>query len=533
MLVYGSLAALTLGLSFKTDRIHNLPKVSYYLRLLMIFTSVWCTTMFLQVLTPVEFKGIVHAIGLSISLGTVNMWLYLALEYTGSDLHRKRRFRYINIIVYVALALFIATNPIHQLYFKTIIVEEPFVRLVEGRTLLFHAVIFGAYTVVLYGFIRLYKMYRHSSQNSTFIGSILAVVVFGPFVLEMLSLIYEDLFIFSIPYEPIGSAVFALSVLYYLNDKFADVGYTGSVEIISEFGFPMFTISNNRIIEANEEAQSILGDKEIPVDLNTLDDSLRSVFMEEDSNVFRYYDGLELKVYRVKSNNISVADRDVGTTYVFADITEEENQRNILDNQKEQLEQLANTSRHFIRNQVGVINGTIDMLNEQSYNSDDTELVERTNMASEKLSRISENISTMIRLSNPVIEKEVVALDEISPKYELEESNVDMKFSSDEIRVDREKSQKLLEEFLKYVEKTGATKAEVYTDGNTLVLRHNDRSNFIQEVTEAAFEHGEIQSKFINLNLMVAASDSHSWASTVEKEDNGDLAIKLHGVSTN
>jgi len=89
--------------------------------------------------------------------------------------------------------------------------------------------------------------------------------------------------------------------------------------------------------------------------------------------------------------------RPIGCAILLRDITELEESRQQLQQQNTQLEQVASTISHDLRNPLSVINGYVELLQEEVENEDHATYVGKIDDASERMSAIIEDLLTIAR----------------------------------------------------------------------------------------------------------------------------------------
>lgn len=527
-----ALFALTSGVCFssvfRTNRITT-KSVRLYFRSLLVLTGFWALSVSIQLLAPFRWKITMFMFGLVFGLSTVFAWILFVLEYTGSDIHRKKEFQYVALATFILILCVKLTNAIHGQYFSYQIVSNPFTHLSVNRGPIHYIVTSLSYLVSFYGFARMYKMYQDSQYNTLYLR-ILLLVMFIPGIIEVSSYVFKDLFILSLPHEPLGVAVFAIGSLFLLNDTFSNIKKSSKKDLFEGLMMPSVLVVKGQIVDCNSIASNIiLNSNSPPVDVSESDERFRDTLKGENTDNIETTIKGNKTIYSPESSEISIGDNKLGQSYVFADITDVELNRRALQGQKEQLEQLANESRHYIRNQVGIINGNIEILQEKSQ-IDDREIVERTERATSKLSKISENISTIITMSNPVMDSETISIEDVAKRFGSD-GCYDLKVESGYIKGKDKRIQRLFREFLLYAGETDATNVWIYEEQGDLIMSHNDCSTYVQDVTTAGFEHGEIESKYMSLNIVKAIADGHAWSYNVECDED-ETRIVFEDISS-
>ena len=512
--VFAFTALVCFSLLIKTHDV-KIDGVRRYFQLLLVICGFWSLSVAIQLIAPADWKVTMYLIGLIFGISSVVAWLLFTLEYADSDLHRDKRVQFIVVGILAIIVSIKLTNPIHGLYFSHSIDTSPFVHLAVERNILHFLVTVLAYGVSLYGFVLMYKMYEESEYDSASLR-ILLVVMFVPGVMQVASYFYRDVFLLRLPFEPVSVGIFAIGSLIFLRGTFSNIAISGRKAVLEKVKMPSLVLVDGRVVDANAVATEIvLKSAELPVNLQQVRNPFRSAIENDNEGCVSIRVGNEELIYKPVSAEISIGEDMIGKSFVFTDITESEKSRRALNQQKIQLEQLANTSRHYMRNQAGIISGNVDLLADE-LDVEDDKILERTMSATDRLATISENISTIISMSNPIEEFNVIDVEEFISDFDsLEfEGSTEKTVLADANRLD-----KFFREFSEYTSKTEASLRNVYFEDDNLVLSHDDDSEHVYNVTDAAFKHGEIASKFISLNIIRAIADSHKWDYETRGED--------------
>jgi hypothetical protein len=179
---------------------------------LLVTSGVWAAAECGLLLLPgTQAKVVSYIIGLVAGLATVGAWLYFCSAYTGHEYHRQPTLRRLAIGVYAAIVLVKITNPVHNLYFTSTLVPDPFPHL--AITLLpAHWVVTGlSYALTAVGFYLLYELFAESQFDTRAVGALVAVTAL-PVIFDLFS--YTSSLVLSLNYEPLGVAIFAVGVLY-------------------------------------------------------------------------------------------------------------------------------------------------------------------------------------------------------------------------------------------------------------------------------------------------------------------------------
>lgn len=162
-------------------------------------------------------KSIIYVIGIIIGFATVGGWLYFASAYTGRDYHRNPIIRWLAVGIFAIITLVKVTNPIHNRYFETVMVDVPFTHLAIYQHT-FHWVAMGiAYSLAAIGLFMLVEFFIETGRRSTPIA-VLASLTGLPVVFNVASTM--DPRILEFAYEPIGVAIFAVGILFVYDKRF-------------------------------------------------------------------------------------------------------------------------------------------------------------------------------------------------------------------------------------------------------------------------------------------------------------------------
>jgi signal transduction histidine kinase len=311
----------------------------------------------LLVVPSIGLKTAVYLVGLILGYSTVFAWLYFCSAYTGRTYHRQTAYRRAAVVLYLAVVAVKVTNPVHNLYFTTAVVAEPFSHLAI-RQGLFHWIVTGlSYLLAGIGIFALFETFGESEYDATPLAGLVGLAGL-PVVLDIVG--YATPLLLDMIHAPLGVAAFTLGVLFVFEDRFFAVQLTGGVE-----GPTVFLDDDRRIREFNHAARRLFP---------ALDDAVRepvdavpalAAALDGDGEVVSLdvdVDGegeSERRHYVVSENTFEVGQGSLGRIVVLSDVTRIERQRQELERHNTQLKDLSAGMRHELRNAVTIVRGNV------------------------------------------------------------------------------------------------------------------------------------------------------------------------------
>jgi len=146
---------------------------------------------------------------------------YFCAAYTGRS-PRHAPYRWLVVGVFAAISLLKVTNPLHELYFTTAWVTEPFPHLAIRHELLYWAVLGLSYAIIAVGFFMLIEQFYYAGADSRPLVALISITaiptvatVFGGELSWLLPLMYE----------PPGVSLFAVGTLFVYLRRFEAIRF--------------------------------------------------------------------------------------------------------------------------------------------------------------------------------------------------------------------------------------------------------------------------------------------------------------------
>lgn len=357
----------------------------------------WALLTAAQVLAdPLTVKTGLYTIGLAFGFATVFPWLYFCSAYSGRRYHRIRTFQILAGVIYLFTVGLKFTNSIHGLYFATTLDPMPFPHLVVQRSLLNWATTILAYGLSGVGFLMLFRVLRRSGYRTE---SLWITVGFAALpVVPSIATFVPGVGILDLSYEPVGVALFALGVLYFVEEKFMSVRRFGRERLFDEIADPVVVLDDDdQILEYNEAAVALFPSLNGAVGRPLVETAPPLTDTPDETEVVSLSTGGEERYFVRRTNELMVGTARIGYVLVLTDVTELERGRRELTRQNEQLDDFAAAVDHELRNTVSLIDGYAEIAREQSDDeatADALAVIERT---SARMAGIVGDLKTLAR----------------------------------------------------------------------------------------------------------------------------------------
>ncbi|WP_348613651.1 histidine kinase N-terminal 7TM domain-containing protein [Halobaculum rarum] len=294
-----------------------------------------------------------YILGFVFAFVAVGAWLYFCAAYTGRP-PRHAPFRNLILGTFLFFTALKVTNPLHNLYFTTEWVTEPFPHLVIHHGLLYWIVLGLSYAAIAVGFFVLIERFYHTGSDSRPL-----VVLVGLSGLPAVATIIGGQVDWLLPlmYEPPGVALFAVGTLFFYRQRFESIRLTGESDSPA-----IFLDQDTCIRDYNQAARRLFPalEESFGKPLDAVNTALSDHLTKQDVLTITQDD--EVRIYDVSSTPFLAGEVMTGQLVTVTDVTERESYRQRLEVKTEQLEALNRVVRHDIRNDMAVILGWAEIL---------------------------------------------------------------------------------------------------------------------------------------------------------------------------
>lgn len=370
---------------------------------LLVLSGAWAAASVGRIAAPsTPLQRVSHMAGLVAGLASVGAWLYFCSAYAGYDYHRQPRIRGAAAATFLLIVLVKLTNPVHSLYFRWHTTQTPFPHLAIELTAVHWAVTGLAYSLSAVGFYLLYELFRETQSQTTSLGALVSLTALPAVAnIAAISNVQPGLLL-PFNYEPIGVALFAVGVLYAVDETFVAVPRRWRTALVSSFDNPIVLLTHDgRIRDYNQRAAALLPPAE-----NALGEPLEAVAPELHAAIERPGDVVEVRhddgtaFYTGRPAPLMQGEETVGEVLVYDDVTDIERQRRELERQNEQLNDLSVALNHELRNAITVLQGFLDQSAQSVTHGTvdfDSSDVRRANNAVGRMQRVIGDLSTLAR----------------------------------------------------------------------------------------------------------------------------------------
>ncbi|WP_336325221.1 sensor histidine kinase [Halovenus sp. HT40] len=356
-----------------------------------------------------------------------------------------------------------------------------------------------------------------------------------------------------LPYAPAGAGVLSISigVAMFQNQLFVaePVARSSVVEQISD---PILVVGGHQeLIDYNLAADDVFSPLTIGDPLSEQCPELyQQAEPEQDStdralrSEITVRPGQEEHIYSVESSALDVGSGQRAEALVFREITDRKQY-------EQQLEQIASTISHDLRNPLSVATGNVELAAETG----DVERLDTARNSLERMDRIITDVLELSREGTRVMNREEIVVDELVEKAwettETTAAELVIETNGEGIDADPERLQRLFENLFRNAVEHGSTNPDSHTRQDAIehggedvtVWVGFDDGMFVEdngpgipaENRDAVFEHGYTDSDGntgFGLDIVESIATAHGWSVSVEEGREGGAKFVFGGVET-
>jgi two-component sensor histidine kinase len=323
---------------------------------LLASVSIWSAGYVGYFLAPTEpLKLASYIVGFVFAFLAVGAWLYFCAAYTGRP-PRNLPYRNVVIGIFAVLIGLKLTNSLHHLYFTTEWVTMPFPHLALHHQVLYWLLLGVSYIASGLGFFMLFERFYHTGTDTRPLVVLVSLTAI-PALATILSGQIDG--VLPLMYEPPGVALFAVGTLFVYIRRFEAIRLTGGTNDPAIFLDP-----DGQVRDYNQAALAIF-----PALQGSIGDPIASVnaavseHTSEKGMLTVTEDG-KTRYYEVSPAPFMSGEVNTGRLLTLLDVTNREVYQQQLEEKTEQLEVLNRVVRHDIRNDMSVILGWSEQLQE-------------------------------------------------------------------------------------------------------------------------------------------------------------------------
>ncbi len=509
---------------------------------LLVLSGAWAAASVGRIAAPsTVLQRVFHTAGLVAGLASVGAWLYFCSAYAGYDYHYRSRIRRVAATVFLLIVGVKLTNPIHSLYFRSYTTQTPFPHLAVELTAVHWTVTGLAYSLSAVGFYLLYELFRETQFETTSLGVLVSLTAL-PAVANIVAIAdVEPNLLLPFNYEPIGVALFAVGVLYVVDETFVAVPRRWRTALVNSFDSPIILLTHDGSVrDFNQRAAALLPPAE-----STLGEPLEAVAPELHTAVERPGDVVEVqhddetKFYTGRPAPLMQGDETVGTVLVYDDVTDIERQRRELKRQNGQLNDFSVALNHELRNAITVLQGFLDQAGQSVTHGTvdfDSSDVRRANNAVGRMQRVIGDLSTMARYGQT---PETTSECEIRPTVAAAfatEAFEELAYTVEcdaTILANHPRLEELFVEAFQFAHANGASTVTVAVSDDVLSIT-GDGDSLAPDVVDDALDFGPPEPRGMaemslpNIRLLAR---TQGWTARVDESYEDGVRIRISGIT--
>lgn len=335
---------------------------------LLVSVAIWSGGYVGYLVWPtVPGKVAFYVLGFVFAFVAVGAWVTFCAAYTGRP-PWQAPFRNAGVAVFLGFVALKVTNPLHGWYFTTAWTTDPFPHLAIRHELLYWIVLGLSYAVIAVGFFMLVERFYYTGTDSRPLVVLVGLTAV-PAVATILGSRIDG--VLPLMYEPPGVALFAVGTLFVYSRRFEAIRLTGERDEPA-----IFLDRDRRIRDYNQAARTVFPALEGSIGTPIADVQPGLATADGEQPVISVGRGDDSRLFEVSSTPFLSGDVTTGQLLTVTDVTDRETYRRRLEVKTEQLEALNRVVRHDIRNDMSVILGWAEVL-EEHVDEDGRDALER------------------------------------------------------------------------------------------------------------------------------------------------------------
>lgn len=364
------------------------PDTRYGLVGLLFTSGIWAGAQALYLAVPgVVLKEALYVVGLIAGIVSVLAWLYFSAAYSGRA-PREAPYARAVVGVVVLLVLVKVTNPFHGLYYSSELASEPFVHLAIQYSTLHWMAMGLSYALAFVGFYMLVERFAQSGAGTRPLEALVLLTAL-PLGLDLFAL--RAPWLLALTYEPLGVAAFAVGTLVVYFDRFQ------TVQLAADVDDPVLVLdAEGRVASVNDQAAMLFPDAadRLGEPLADVAAPLKRALDGEKVLAIEDHDGT--RFFQLSTSPFVAGAAETGRVVILSDVTEQEHYRRDLERKTEQLQLLNRIVRHDIRNEMSVVIGWGELL-EERIDAEDEDALRRLLGAANQVVDLTDGAREFIR----------------------------------------------------------------------------------------------------------------------------------------
>lgn len=547
IVVFVAAAVICFASIFRTKQI-NQHDTRNGLIALLATSGAWALLQVAYLIAPTpDLKYVFYLVGLVVGLATVGPWLYFCSAYTGRSLHHNTTYQQVAVGVYLGIVAVKLTNPIHGLYFTSMMVDQPFTHLMINHGILHWLAMGVAYGLAVVGIFMLFELFTQVDYDTRPFVALIGLTAL-PVILDILGAISNSFV--NIGYSALGVAVFAVGVLFIYTDRF------GTIQLAGQYDDPVIVLDDDdEIRDFNRSAARLF-----PALEGRLDEPLAEVCPElaattRNREVYQYTNCDETQYFRPTRNSFSANNVQLGLLLVLSDVTDEERYRRRLEAQNDRLEQFTGMVSHDLRNPLNVAQGNSEIIYELldatktddgyeplSDETLDTVVTSAKTLSNtlDRMERLIDDLLVLARQGQAIDSREVVSLAAIVENcWEMVDHKNAVLVVDDDLTfaVDPDRLQQLFENLFRNAIEHGGDDVTIRVGAieNNGFYVEDDGPGIPEEKREDVFDSGFTTNRDgtgFGLAIVKEIVEAHGWTVSVADSDEGGARFEVTDIET-
>lgn len=352
-----------------------------------------------------------YSVGSVAGIASVAAFSYFASAFAGRSYHRDPVVRAAAVAAFLVACALKLTNPINGAPAPAAAVATPlrYGPVPPGAVHL--AVGAAAYVVAGAGLYLVYDTLSDAGHAGPRLWTVAAALPV-PVALDAMAVLRSDLVIRT-SYEPVGVAVFAIGLLWFVDGRPGAVVGAGRKHLVDQLDVPVCVVGDGRVRETNAPFAALVDGDAVGRPVEALPPRIAATLDGSAETLTAAVDGCRRR-FRVSTSEVGFGPHRLGRAVVYTDVTDDRRCDREVDRQNRELENIGEAMAHELRNACAITAGHLERAREHAGATDDPAVraaaLDTAADGVDRIDRVVSQLETIVRDSRSVSSYERIDL---------------------------------------------------------------------------------------------------------------------------